>query len=69
MRVTNHNLTLCAWILLNVDCIDKHNRSFQSRFKCVDCGFSGLANHDAAINIGHRASVNRSRVSTTQTTL
>src|SRR5258706_4696499 len=44
-------------------CIDKHNRSSQSRFKCVACGFSGLADHIAAINIGRRASVNRPHVS------
>ena len=48
-------------------CIDKHNRSSQSHFKCVACGFSGLADHIAAINIGRRASVNRPYISTTQT--
>jgi len=46
-------------------CIDKHNRSSQSRFNCVACGFSGLADHIAAINIGRRAAVNRPHVSTT----
>ncbi len=46
-------------------CIDKHNRPSQSRFNCVACGFSGLADHIAAINIGRRASVNRPHVSTT----
>jgi putative transposase len=44
-------------------CIDSHNRPSQSRFQCVACGFSGLADHIAAINIGRRASVNRPDVS------
>jgi putative transposase len=39
-------------------CIDTHNRPSQSVFKCVACGFSGLADHIAAINIGRRAAVN-----------
>ena len=43
-------------------CIDKSNRLSQCRFKCVACGFSGLADHIAAINIGRRASVNRPHV-------
>ena len=46
-------------------CIDKHNRSSQSQFKCVACGFSGLADHIAAVNISRRASVNRPYVSIT----
>ena len=44
-------------------CIDKHNRPSQSVFKCVACGFSGHADHIAAINIARRASVNRPHVS------
>jgi putative transposase len=43
--------------------IDKHNRPSQSRFCCVICGFSGLADHIAAVNIARRASVNRPHVS------
>jgi len=35
--------------------IDKANRKTQSEFSCVSCGFSGLADHIAAINIGSRA--------------
>jgi transposase len=31
--------------------IDKANRRSQSLFSCVSCGFSGLADHIAAINI------------------
>ncbi len=38
--------------------IDKKNRKSQSKFLCVDCGFSGLADYIAAINIRGRASVN-----------
>jgi IS605 OrfB family transposase len=43
-------------------CIDKHNRPSQSVFTCVACGFSGLADHIAAITIGCRAAVNRPNV-------
>jgi putative transposase len=38
--------------------IDKANRPSQSQFSCVVCGFAGLADHIAAINIGRRAAVN-----------
>jgi IS605 OrfB family transposase len=38
--------------------VDKANRPSQSRFSCVVCGFAGLADHIAAINIGRRAAVN-----------
>jgi putative transposase len=37
---------------------DKANRKTQDKFLCVDCGFSGLADHIAAVNISRRASVN-----------
>ena len=37
--------------------IDKANRKSQSKFLCVDCGFSGLADYIAAINISRRAEV------------
>ena len=37
--------------------IDKHNRMTQRLFSCVVCGFAGLADHIAAINI-RRAAVN-----------
>jgi putative transposase len=39
-------------------CIDPHNRPSQSRFCCVACGCSGLADHIAAVNISRRAAVN-----------
>lgn len=38
--------------------IDKANRHSQSKFSCVVCGFAGLADHIAAVNIGRRAAVN-----------
>lgn len=45
--------------------VDKANRKTQSKFICVDCGFSGLADHIAATNIRRRASVTTPNVSTT----
>lgn len=44
--------------------IDKANRRTQSKFLCVICGFSGLADHIAATNIRRRASVTTPNVST-----
>ena len=46
-------------------CIDKANRVSQSTFSCVVCGFSGLADYVAALNIRvlGRAAVNRPNVS------
>ncbi len=38
--------------------IAKANRKTQDKFLCIDCGFAGLADYIAAINIGRRASVN-----------
>lgn len=38
--------------------VDKANRPSQSKFSCVVCGFAGLADHIAAINIGRRVAVN-----------
>jgi IS605 OrfB family transposase len=46
--------------------IDKANRKTQSVFSCVSCGFSGLADHIAAVNIRGRAVVNRPNVSDAQ---
>lgn len=43
--------------------IDKANRKTQDKFLCVDCGFSGLADHIAAVNI-RRAAVNPPNVPT-----
>lgn len=45
--------------------VDKANRKTQSKFLCVDCGFSGLADHIAATNIRRRASVTTPNISTT----
>lgn len=39
-------------------CVDKRNRSSQSTFSCVSCGFSGLADQIAACNIASRVVVN-----------
>lgn len=44
--------------------IDKANRKTQDAFLCVICGFSGLADHIAAVNISRRAVVNQPNVST-----
>ncbi len=45
--------------------IDKANRKSQSKFLCVDCGFSGLADYIAAVNISRRASVTTPYIPTT----
>ena len=44
--------------------ISKENRKTQESFLCVDCGFSGLADYIAAVNIRSRALVNVPIVST-----
>ncbi len=49
--------------------IDKANRRTQDKFLCVVCGFSGLADYIAAINISRRANVNLPNVSDAQTTV
>ncbi|MDQ3250460.1 MAG: transposase [Chloroflexota bacterium] len=43
--------------------IDKANRKSQSNFLCVDCGYSGLADYIAAMNIRSRAEVRLPNVS------
>lgn len=45
--------------------VDKANRKNQDKFLCVDCGFSGLADYIAAVNISRRAAVNRPDIPTT----
>lgn len=46
--------------------IDKANRRTQEKFLCVDCGYSGLADYVAAVNIRSRATVDSPNVSTAQ---
>jgi len=43
--------------------IDKANRKTQDKFLCVSCGFSGLADHIAAVNIRGRALLSAPNVS------
>lgn len=45
--------------------VDKANRKTQDKFLCVDCGFSGLADYIAALNIRSRANVNLPYIPTT----
>jgi IS605 OrfB family transposase len=40
-------------------CIDKRNRKTQSEFRCVECGHSDNADHNAAGNIARRAIVTK----------
>ena len=54
-RNTSRTCTECG-------CIDKRNRKSQSEFVCVHCGFSGHADHLAAVNIGRRAVINQPHV-------
>ncbi len=51
-RGTSHTCPKCG-------CVEKHNRPDRNSFKCVSCGFAGLADHVAAINIAARGAVNR----------
>lgn len=48
------------------ECVQCHHidkrRPTQSKFKCVQCGFVGHADHVAALNIQSRAAVNRPNV-------
>jgi putative transposase len=46
-------------------CIDKANRRTQKKFLCIDCGYSGLADYVASVNIRRRAVVNQPNVPTT----
>lgn len=48
--------------------VDKANRPTQSKFSCVVCGYSDLADYVAATNISRRAAVNRPYISTTAST-
>jgi putative transposase len=42
--------------------VDRANRPSQARFSCVQCGFSGLADHCAAVEIGRRGDVTHPHV-------
>jgi putative transposase len=44
---TSQTCHACGWV-------DKRNRRSQSEFECVQCGFVGHADHNAAINIASR---------------
>lgn len=44
-------------------CVDKRNRPTQSQFSCIACGFAGLADYIASVNISRRAQVNAPNVS------
>jgi len=50
-RNTSRTCPICG-------CVNKTNRRSQSVFMCVVCGFAGLADHIAAVNIARRADVN-----------
>ena len=45
-------------------CVDKRNRTTQSIFSCVSCGFSAPADTNAAVNISAKATINKPMVST-----
>jgi len=44
--------------------VDKANRRTQAKFLCIDCGYFGLADYIASVNIRRRAIVNWPNVST-----
>lgn len=46
--------------------VDKRNRRTQDKFLCIDCGYSGLADYVASVNIRRRAAVNQPNVPTPQ---
>lgn len=46
-------------------CVDKANRRTQDKFLCIDCGYSGLADYIASVNISRRAVVSLPNISTT----
>ena len=50
-RNTSRTCPVCGYV-------DKRNRKTQSKFSCVSCGFSSIADYIAAVNISRRASVN-----------
>lgn len=55
-RNTSRTCPCCGYI-------DKANRKTQDKFLCVDCGYSGLADYVAAVNISRRAVVSLPNVS------
>lgn len=57
-RNTSRTCPCCGYV-------DKANRKTQDKFLCVDCGYSGLADYIAALNIRSRATVNLPYIPTT----
>lgn len=57
-RYTSQTCPCCGYV-------DKANRPNQATFLCVQCGFSGFADHVAATVISSRAAVGLPRISTT----
>jgi IS605 OrfB family transposase len=51
-RNTSRTCSACGYC-------DKRNRPDQAHFCCFQCGFARPADHNAALNIAHRAAVNR----------
>lgn len=49
-------------------CVDKANRPSQEKFSCVVCGFAGLADYIASVNISRRAAVTLPHASDTAPT-
>ena len=55
-RGTSHTCPKCQTV-------DKRSRPTRDFFKCISCGYAGVADHVGALNIAHRATVNRPIVS------
>jgi IS605 OrfB family transposase len=51
-RNTSRTCSTCGYC-------DKHNRPAQAHFRCLRCGFTAPADYNGALNIAHRAAVNR----------
>lgn len=57
-RNTSRTCPCCGYV-------DKANRKTQDKFLCIDCGYSGLADYIASVNISRRATVSLPNISTT----
>jgi IS605 OrfB family transposase len=51
-RNTSRTCSACGYC-------DKRNRGSQAHFRCLQCGFTAHADYNGALNIAHRAAVNR----------